>query len=246
LASLLEPITVNERTLLDKDPPSVDPLKRPLVAHLVHRLFRLSSNIISTLVTISGAYAVLTSDKDDWPVYEALVVPHSKVVLGEPASMGTLLELGNCTLDVLRDLVNRPAGQSLADVGSLPGTYSLDVRQGVSTARRNLEALLIYAVTQLAMWLSKPDFDVNSTNEMETEDQPDAGREERRAPRASLSLADRLRRGVTGEMASDLQSLLNKSKPVIAKSDPILGSTGVDLTQVLANFLQDRIMSPGQ
>ncbi|KAJ7757553.1 nucleoporin subcomplex protein binding to Pom34-domain-containing protein [Mycena metata] len=246
LASLLEPITVNERTLLDKDPPSVDPLKRPLVAHLVHRLFRLSSNIISTLVTISRAYTVLTSDKDDWPVYEALVVPHSKVVLGEPASMGTLLELGNCTLDVLRDLVNRPAGQSLADVGSLPGTYSLDVRQGVSTARRNLEALLIYAVTQLAMWLSKPDFDVNSTNEMETEDQPDAGREERRAPRASLSLADRLRRGVTGEMASDLQSLLNKSKPVIAKSDPILGSTGVDLTQVLANFLQDRIMSPGQ
>ncbi|KAJ7665077.1 nucleoporin subcomplex protein binding to Pom34-domain-containing protein [Mycena polygramma] len=243
LASLLDPITVEERDLLDKDPQSAEPLKRPLVAHLVHRLFRLSSNIIATLVTVSGAYAVLTSDKDDWPVQEALVVPHSKVVLGEPASMGTLLELGNCTLDVLRDLVNRPAGQSLADVGSLPGTYSLDVRQGVSTARRNLEALLVYAVTQLAMWLSKPDFDVNSSNDMETEDQPDSGREERRAPRASLSLADRLRRGVTGEMAADLQSLLNKSKPVMAKSDAVLGSPGVDLTQVLTNFLQDRIIS---
>ncbi|KAJ7157192.1 nucleoporin subcomplex protein binding to Pom34-domain-containing protein [Mycena filopes] len=259
LASLLEPITVEERTLLDKDPPSVEPLKRPLVAHLVHRLFRLSSNILSTLVTISGAYAVLTSDKDDWPVYEALVVPvsktifiiiaHSKVVLGEPASMGTLLELGNCTLDVLRDLVKRPAGQSLADVGSLPGTYPLDVRQGVSTARRNLEALLIYAVTQLAMWLSKPDFDVNSSNEMDAEDATAEGaREERRAqaPRASASLADRLRRGVTGEMASDLQSLLNKAKPLIAQSDAILGSPRIDLTQVLSNFLQDRIISPGQ
>ncbi|KAJ7919323.1 nucleoporin subcomplex protein binding to Pom34-domain-containing protein [Mycena leptocephala] len=246
LASLLEPITVDERKLLDKDPQSTEPLKRPLVAHLVHRLFRLSSNIISTLVTISRAYTVLTSDKDDWPVHEALVVPHSKVVLGEPASMGTLLELGNCTLDVLRDLVNRPAGQSLADVGSLPGTYSLDVRQGVSTARRNLEALLIYAVTQLAMWLSKPDFDVNSNNDMDMEDQADGGREERRAPRASVSLADRLRRGVTGEMAADLQSLLNKSKPVMAKSDAVLGSSGVDLTQVLLNFLQDRIISPGQ
>ncbi|KAJ7146329.1 nucleoporin subcomplex protein binding to Pom34-domain-containing protein [Mycena epipterygia] len=246
LASLLEPITIDERTILEKDPQSTEPLKRPLIAHLVHRLFCLSSNIISTLVTISRAYAVLTSDKDDWPVQEALVVPHSKVVLGEPASMGTLLELGNCTLDVLRDLVNRPAGQSLADVGSLPGTYALDVRQGVSTARRNLEALLIYAVTQLAMWLSKPDFDVNSSNDMDTEDQPDIGREERRAPRASLSLADRLRRGVTGEMAGDLQSLLNKSKPVIAKSDTVLGSPGIDLTQVLSNFLQDRIFSPGQ
>ncbi|KAJ6601217.1 nucleoporin subcomplex protein binding to Pom34-domain-containing protein [Mycena vulgaris] len=246
LASLLEPITVDERTLLEKDPPSTEPLKRPLVAHLVHRLFRLSSNIISTLVTISRAYTVLTSDKDDWPVQEALIVPHSKVVLGEPTSMGTLLELGNCTLDVLRDLVNRPAGQSLADVGSLPGTYPLDVRQGVSTARRNLEALLIYAVTQLAMWLSKPDFDVNSSHDMDTEDQPDVGREERRAPRTSLSLADRLRRGVTGEMASDLQSLLNKAKPIIAKSDAVLGSPGVDLTQVLSNFLHDRIISPGQ
>jgi nuclear pore complex protein Nup188 len=77
LASLLEPITVDERKLLDKDPQSTEPLKRPLVAHLVHRLFRLSSNIISTLVTISRAYTVLTSDKDDWPVHEALVVPVS-------------------------------------------------------------------------------------------------------------------------------------------------------------------------
>jgi nuclear pore complex protein Nup188 len=142
--------------------------------------------------------------------------------------------------------VNRPAGQSLADVGSLPGTYPLDVRQGVLTARRNLEALLIYAVTQLAMWLSKPDFDVNSNTDMDMEDQPDAGREERRAPRASVSLADRLRRGVTGEVAADLQSLLTKSKPVIAKSDAVLGSPGIDLTQVLSNFLHDRIISPGQ
>jgi nuclear pore complex protein Nup188 len=80
LASLLEPVTVEERTLLDKDPSGTEPLKRPLIAHLVHRLFRLSSNIISTLVTISRAYTVLTSDKDEWPVYEALVVPVSSSI----------------------------------------------------------------------------------------------------------------------------------------------------------------------
>ncbi|KAJ7194771.1 nucleoporin subcomplex protein binding to Pom34-domain-containing protein [Mycena pura] len=250
LASLFEPITSDERALLDKHPLSTEPLKRPLIAYLVHRLFRLSSNIISTLVTVSRAYTVLTGDKDDWPVHEALILPHSKVVLGEQASMGTLLELGNCTLDVLRDLVNRPVGQSLADVGPLPGTNPLDVREGVSTARRNLEALLIYAVTQLAMSLSKPDVENinNSGNDMDMDEhvQPDAGREERRAPRASLSLADRLRRGVTGEMAADLQALLNKAKPVIAKSDAVLESPGVDLTGVLSNFLQERIISPGQ
>ncbi|KAJ7837373.1 hypothetical protein B0H14DRAFT_3109748 [Mycena olivaceomarginata] len=214
--AITHPNHLAKRTLLDKDPFRHG-------THLNERPHpRTLANIISTLVTISRAYT------DEWPVYEALVVPHSKVVLGEPASMGTLLELGNSTLDVLRDLVNRPAGQSLADVGSLPGTYPLDVRQG------------------LAMWLSKPDFDINSNTDMDMEDQPDAGREERRAPRASVSLADRLRRGVTGEVAADLQSLLTKSKPVIAKSDAVLGSPGIDLTQVLSNFLHDRIISPGQ
>nr|GAT55792.1 predicted protein [Mycena chlorophos] len=249
LASLFEPITAEERTLLEKDPPSLDPLKRPLIAHLVHRLFRLSSNILSTLVTINRAYSVLTSDKDDWPVHEALILPHSKVVLGEPASMGTLLELGNCTLDVLRDLVGRPAGQSLADVGAIPGTFPLDVRQGVSTARRNLEALLIYAVTQLVMSLSKPDSTEGSSGggEMETDGDESShvhGREvERRGPRASLSLADRLRRGVTGEMAADLQTLITKAKPVVAKCDAVVGGPpSVDLTGVLVGFLQERIV----
>jgi nuclear pore complex protein Nup188 len=79
LASLVDPITADERAFLERDPPSEEPLKRPLIAHLVHRLFRLSSNIISTLVTISRADTVLTGDKDDWPVHEALVVPVSTV-----------------------------------------------------------------------------------------------------------------------------------------------------------------------
>lgn len=164
--------------------------------------------------------------------------------------MGTLLELGNCTLDVLRDLVERPAGQSLTPAGSsLLGTYKdpLDVRQGVATARRNIEGILIYAVTQLTMWLSKPDFDI-ATNEMDTEEpamdlsKPDASKE-RRSSRASLTLADRLRRGMTGEMAADLQSLLTKTKPIIAKSDKVLGQGEIDVTQILSNFLQEHIVS---
>ncbi|KAF9459152.1 nucleoporin subcomplex protein binding to Pom34-domain-containing protein [Collybia nuda] len=245
LASLFEPVTTDERAQLDKDPPSVEPLKRPLIAQVVHRLYRLSSNIVATLVAISRAESVLVGGQEDWPVNEALIVPHSKVVLGEPASMGTLLELGNCTLDMLRDLVNRPAGQSLTNA---PGS-NLDVRQGVLTARRNLEGVLVYAVTQLVMWLSKPEFDVASPEPDADESQSmDVQRmdtsKERRPPRPSMSLAERLRRGMTGEMAADLQSLLNKSKPIIAKSDTVLEKGGVDLTPILSNFLQERIASP--
>ena len=76
LTSLFEPVTNDERTLFEKAPPSGgDPLKRPLVAHLIHRLFRLSSNIIGTLVCISRADTVLSTSQEDWPIGEALIVP---------------------------------------------------------------------------------------------------------------------------------------------------------------------------
>ncbi|KAH7887323.1 nucleoporin subcomplex protein binding to Pom34-domain-containing protein, partial [Phlebopus sp. FC_14] len=259
LASLLEPVTAEERAAMEKEPMAsssssslsqmdmIDLQKHPLTARLVHRLFRLSSSIVSTLVSISHAYDVLLGEQEDWPLHEALIVPHSKVVLGEPTSLGTLLELANCSLDVLRNLVNRPAGQAIAPSASAKDV-PLDVRQGTITARRNLEAVLVYSVTQLAMWLSKPDFDPSAV-EMETEEHNsqtlDAAREasKGRGPRASLTLAERLRRGMTGEMASDLQALLARSKPVLEKSDGVLGKAEVsgDLTQVLSKFLNERM-----
>ncbi|KAK0505757.1 hypothetical protein EDD18DRAFT_1455195 [Armillaria luteobubalina] len=247
LASLFEAVTKEEQTLVDKEPPSSEPLKRPLVVHLVHRLYRLSSNIVSTLISISQAFTVLSGEQDDWPVQEAFVVPHSKVVLGEPASLGTLLELGNSTLDLLKELVGLPPGQSLVAMGAvLSSRYgsTLDVRQGVTTARRNLEGILIYAGTQLAMWLSKPDFEVN-TNDVDMDEAETPRQEkERRAPRSSLTLADRMRRGMTGEMAADLQSLLTKSKDVIKSTDTIIGTRSVDIIPLLSTFINERISPP--
>ncbi|PBL00664.1 hypothetical protein ARMGADRAFT_982963 [Armillaria gallica] len=247
LASLFEAVTKEEQTLVDKEPPASDPLKRPLVVYLVHRLYRLSSNIIATLISISQAFTVLSGEQDDWPVQEAFVVPHSKVVLGEPASLGTLLELGNSTLDLLKELVRLPPGQSLVAMGAvLSSKYgsTLDVRQGVITARRNLEGILIYAGTQLAMWLSKPDFEVN-TNDVDM-DEPEAPRQEkeRRAPRSSLTLADRMRRGMTGEMAADLQSLLTKSRDVIKSTDTVIGTRSMDVLPLLSTFIHERISPP--
>ncbi|KAF8885802.1 nucleoporin subcomplex protein binding to Pom34-domain-containing protein [Infundibulicybe gibba] len=251
LASLLEPITSEERSQVEKEAASPELLARPLIAHMMHRLFRLSSNIINTLITISRAEAVLLDTQEEWPVSEALIVPHSKVVLGEPASMGTLLELANCTLDILRDLVSRPAGQSITRAVALikPLDDPLDVRQGVITARRNLESILVYSITQLAMWLSKPEFDVPpSDTEMEEQsmdapksDVPSA--KDRRTARSS-SLAERLRRGMTGEMAADLQSLLTKSKPIILSSNTITGKESIDLTPILLHFLHEHIITP--
>lgn len=72
----------------------------------------------------------------------------------------------------------------------------------------------------------------------------DASKAERRAPRASITLGERLRRGMSGEMATDLQSLLNKAKPIIAKSNSVMGKESVDLTQILSNFLYERVGTP--
>ena len=170
------------------------------------------------------------------------------MVLGEPASLGTLLELGNRTLDVLRDLVQRPAGQSITDPSNLSASFmsAIGVKEGVLIARRNLEEIQLYAVTQLAMWISKPEFDTTPADP-ENED-PQAmetlraeGTKDRRQPRSSITMAERLRRGMTGEMAADLQSLLTKSKPILVASDTIIGAPSVDVTQILLNFLHERI-----
>ncbi|KAF9270816.1 hypothetical protein L218DRAFT_1014004 [Marasmius fiardii PR-910] len=246
LASLFEPITAEERLLQEQPSPSADPLKRPLIVQLMHRFFKLSYNIVSTLTCLSKADMVLTGDQENWPLKEALVIPHSKVVLGETASIGTLLELGNASLDMLHNLSNLPAGQSIISVNKAGA--QLDVKQGVTVARRNLEVILTYTVTQLTMWLSKPDADVTSSD-MDTDEptldlQKSEAPKDRRGGRASLSLGDRMRRGMTGEMAADVQSLLNKSKPAIVKSDVILGTGWVDVTPILLTFLQERIIAP--
>ncbi|GAW06586.1 hypothetical protein LENED_008524 [Lentinula edodes] len=200
LASLFEPVTEEERTLLEKDAFVSDVWKRPLIVHLMHRLFQLSSNIIFTLTCISKADTVLIAEESDWPLHEALVVPHSKIVVGESASIGTLLELANGTLDMLRNLTNMPSGQSLvrADVAS-EKLKELNVQRGVNIARRNLEEILLYMITQLAMWLSKPEFEAPPAD-LDGEDQTMADSQkpetrERRGPR--MSLGTRFRRGMT-------------------------------------------------
>ncbi|PCH40742.1 hypothetical protein WOLCODRAFT_99195 [Wolfiporia cocos MD-104 SS10] len=254
LASLFEPITAEEKSEFEAESGKasvnspaevINPMQRPFLAKLVHRLFRLSGSILSTLTSISRAEVVLIGEHEDWPLSEAVVVPHSKVVLGEPTSMGTLLELGNCSLDVLRHLVDRPPTQALTPVS---GTgKALDVRDSVKVTRRSLEGVLVYATTQLAMWLSKPEFDAKSSD-IEIEETGADGlpgeslkRSVRRQSGMSMSMAERMRRGMTGELAHDLQALVEKAKLLIAKSDAVLEEKTVDLTQVLTYFVHERI-----
>ena len=141
---------------------------------------------------------------------------------------------------MLRSLVNRPPGQAVVLSTSVKDV-PLAVSQVIFTARRTLEALLVYAVTQLAMWLSKPDFDPAATEEAEEHPAGQLDASKGRAPRA---LAERLRRGMTGEMTADLQALLTRAKPVLAKCDAGMDKAEGDLTVVLSRFLTERIVVP--
>ncbi|KAA1466701.1 hypothetical protein DENSPDRAFT_811950 [Dentipellis sp. KUC8613] len=261
LASLIEPVTVEERTALEKDSQDtsdraladvVDPVRKPFLAQLMHRLFGLTGNIVCTLIAASGADAVLRGETEDLPSRVALVVPHSKVVPGEPASLGTLLELANCTLDVLSRLASRPAGQALTPSAPLTRASErpLDVREAARTLRRTLEAVLFYATTQLGAWLAKPEIaDARSESaagagagDAEMEDAP----RERAMRRQSVTLSERLRRGMSGEMAGELKALLEKARGVLEKSVGAGAATGggkdVDVTRVLVNFLNERVV----
>ncbi|KAI0787074.1 hypothetical protein BC629DRAFT_1735238 [Irpex lacteus] len=255
LASLFEPITASERTRYETDGPQAAPVsstsdildlaRRPFLARLVHRLFRLSGSILLTLLNVSRGESVLLAEPEEWPLDQALIVPHSKVVLGEPVSLGTLLELGNHSLDVLRHLVDRPATQTVAIALSKNAEQPPDVRESVAATRRNLEAVVFYAATQLAMWLMRTESEIPS-HEMDAEESAAelqlSEKERRAARRRSVTMGERLRRGMTGEMAMDLQSLLTKATPVIGKSDALLEKKGVDVTAILSNFLGERIL----
>ena len=77
ITSLFEPVTVEERTQLEKEKPSTDPLKRSFVTRLIHRICGLSSNVVGTLIVISKADSVLLTLEEEWPIHEALVAPVS-------------------------------------------------------------------------------------------------------------------------------------------------------------------------
>lgn len=169
------------------------------------------------------------------------------MVLDESASIGTLLELGNCALDVLRDLSGRPIGQAIVPPSLSTFERPLDVKQGALTSRRTLEAVCLYAVTQLAMWVSKPDFDASGDIELDdvVDNHSSNDGKDRERRKVSVAIGERFRRGMTGEMSSDLRGLLQKAKPVMVKTETMLGAKSdvTDLTQVLLGFLEDHIES---
>jgi nuclear pore complex protein Nup188 len=71
--------------------------------------------------------------------------------------MGTLLELINCTLEILRRLTAQPAPLQAITPPGMRGEKPLNVRDSIFATRRTLEAMALYSVSQLALWIACPD-----------------------------------------------------------------------------------------
>ncbi|THG96997.1 hypothetical protein EW026_g4934 [Hermanssonia centrifuga] len=89
LASLFEPVTAEERAAYEAESNSsiaassdmAELVKRPFLARIVHRLFRISGSILTTLVNIGKGETVLLGESEEWPINQALIVPHSKATV---------------------------------------------------------------------------------------------------------------------------------------------------------------------
>jgi nuclear pore complex protein Nup188 len=170
--------------------------------------------------------------------------------------MGTLIELASGTLDTLSHLIARPAGQALTMTS--PTRISerpLDVGTAMLATRRTVEAVLFYATTQLGAWVMTPELlDSGAGTEADVaEDAADLALithgEQRRSSsrRESTVMTERMRRGLTGEISSELKAVLERARSLFAKNQQTAGEnqSTVDITNVLLGFLNQRVIGSG-
>ena len=167
--------------------------------------------------------------------------------------MGTLIELASSTLDTLGHLISRPAGQALTMTSpTRPSETPLDVKTAIQATRRTVESVLFYATTQLAAWVTTPELldvgaggaDAEAPEDTTMGDSASVNHGERRtARRESTVMTERMRRGLTGEISSELKVVLEKARTVLAKSQPTSEKQStVDIAGVLLTFLNQRVI----
>ncbi|KAG8956510.1 hypothetical protein FRC03_010771 [Tulasnella sp. 419] len=161
LAKLLEPITFEERTQKDKEENAmsvesslqlIDSERRPMLSALIQKLLTLSRNNIATLLIISRSDTIFTTaDRTQWPPQPVPVVAQTKVADDEPASLGTLLELGTLLSDVLKHFFktgDKVAPNPLAHL--VPSLHAFDSKNVIVLTEEALEQICLYALIQLA------------------------------------------------------------------------------------------------
>ncbi|KIM22527.1 hypothetical protein M408DRAFT_332895 [Serendipita vermifera MAFF 305830] len=246
-ASLFEAITADERRALDKEVGQavgmssvyelLDADKRPFIASLTQRMHVVVRDILSTLVIVNQGDEVVIGEPEDWPTV-VHIAPTTKVTVGELATMGTLLEMGNGIIDILQHIKLTDGPVKFSMVYSTP---TFDSSYDVSVLSQSLESIAIFSVTQLAVWqyqITAGNSGMEDEPGMEWDDvgygkDPTMGRVGKRA--AMLP-------GLGGDVLNELTSMLSKAKAALAKSAGVKDPSK-SLMALLEAFLNMRVMS---
>lgn len=247
LASLFEANSSEERRILDRELAQsvgmtstsdlLDVDKRPFIATLTQKLHGTVRDILSTLVIVNQGDAVIVTEPDDWPT-TVQIAPTTKVVVGELATMGTLLEMGNGIVEVMDHFKEKKRAKPPPSTSLQPYESSYDL----SLLTQSLESIAIFSVTQLAIW--------NQQREAGDISQEDVGAEWNdigygKDPSAFLGLMALKRTallpGIGGDVVSELLAMLSKAKSALSKASKPVGNKEKNIIDILEAFLNLRV-----
>jgi hypothetical protein len=235
----------------------VDDKKRPLLASFMQKLILLSRTILFALNLASHSSTILSTDPSVWPPENLIIMPDSKVSTTEPASLGTLLELGNLMTDWHRTLVSSPpslAPTAAGDRSKAPSSEKSDKvtllylpefssSTCITATRHSLEAISLLSSTQLVLAASiklssLPPLPVtDSTMSLDSDLDSRSVRKSRSTSGPSYdereSVLERFR-----ELAQDTQRMM---KVGTAKTEVEEGEG--EILGVLASFLERELLS---
>lgn len=159
------------------------------------------------------------------------------MTVGELATIGTFLELGNGIIDLLQHV--KPSTRA-----KLPVSYAtppFDSAYDVSVLSQSLESIAVFTVAQLAVWQHQRD-----TGDLGNED--DSGMDWNDVGYGKESILGRLTgkrapilAGLGGDVFNELVGMLSKAKTTLAKSEPGLDASK-GMIAILEAFLNIRVI----
>ncbi|KAK4058282.1 hypothetical protein OIO90_000439 [Microbotryomycetes sp. JL221] len=249
LMGLIEPTDPEERAWIDKDTSAMDSNAigdedlntRPVVASVTLALFGFSRLIVDSLLGFTMAFETLLKEPSDWKAERAVVLPTATVNAHEKASIGTLFDLASFCQDTLRAAStssktesaskSNPVALKQPSLSQITCLVPYTTEKMTITAAQTLESLLVLTTTQLGLWLCRDALpnSATSNNVDSTIGSPTMSSNPNEIRRATTLM----RREITGELASDLISLLDKA--LGGKTNSTTTTTTSELSSSLLN-----------
>ncbi|KAK4051932.1 hypothetical protein OIV83_002637 [Microbotryomycetes sp. JL201] len=225
LMGLIQPTNAEERAWIEKDTLAMDSgedlNKRPVVASVTLALLGLARVVVDGLTSFTLAIDTLVKEPNEWKPERAIVLPTATVTSREKASIGTLFDLASFCQDTLRAAHSTSSSTTMTaklsttqspTLSSITPLLPYSPETMMRCASQTLESLLMLASTQLGLWLCR---EAPTSSASESIGSPNMSSSDQR--RATTLM----KREITGELAGDLISLLEKSsggKPLSAST----------------------------